>query len=139
MLVQTLDGVEYEWRISEKIAKGNRRTTSKGHALAKRLIHELYPCCRFYEEVPVILQTSGRQKTEVYLDFYLPSLSTAIEVQGQQHYKYSSFFYKSKLDFLKAQQRDRNKAEWCGINGIKLILLSYAETEEQWKTLLMTS
>jgi hypothetical protein len=136
MLVKTLDGDEYEWSISEKIAKGNRRKTSKGHALAKSIISEFYPGCRLYEEVPIILQGTGRQKTQVYLDIYIPSLSLAIEIQGGQHYEYSSFFHKSKLDFLKAQQRDRNKAEWCSLNNITLITLPYGN-EKEWKTLLM--
>lgn len=139
MQVQTLDGVFYEWGISEKIAKGNRRTTSKGHALVKRIINELYPCCRFYEEVPIILQISGRKKSEVYLDFYLPSRSLAVEIQGEQHYKFNSFFYKSKLDFLKAQQRDRNKVIWCELNNIKLAVLPYSESEEEWTARLKIS
>ncbi len=136
MLVQTLDGVFYEWGISEKIAKGNRRKTSKGHGIAKKLITDFYPTCRIYEEVPVILQGTEKQKSQVFLDIYIPSLSLAVEIQGRQHYEYNSFFHKSKLDFLKAQQRDRNKVEWCELNNINLVILPYGK-EEEWKTLLM--
>ena len=140
MNVKTLDGEEYEWAISEKIAKGNRRKTSKGHGIAKRLISGLYPCVRIYEEVPIILTGSQyKDKTTVYLDFYIPSLSVAVEVQGAQHYSFNKFFHKNKLDFLKAVQRDKNKAEWCELNNIKLIVLPYSESEEEWKTRLIIS
>ena len=137
MLVKTIDGVEYEWEISEKIAKGNKRKTSKGHKLAKRLIGELYPCCRFYEEVPVTVKFKHGKEVGLFLDFFIPSLSLAVEIQGEQHYVFNRFFHKTKFDFLKAQQRDKDKAYWCQINGIKLITLSYRKHEEEWKTQLM--
>lgn len=58
------------------------------------------------------------------LDFYIESLRLAIEVQGQQHYIYSSLFHKSYDEFLALQRRDRTKKELCLYLGIKLVEVS---------------
>jgi hypothetical protein len=36
------------------------------------------------------------------------------------------------LNFLKAQKRDKEKQEWCELNDIKYVVLSYNESEEVW-------
>lgn len=58
-------------------------------------------------------------------DFYLPELKIAIEYQGPQHYIYTSYFHKTKSDFLKAQERDRRKIAYCLAKGIKLYAVPY--------------
>ena len=58
-------------------------------------------------------------------DFYSPNDDFAIEVNGIQHYEYTSHFYKSKSDFLKAQERDRRKIAYCLAHGIKLYIIPY--------------
>lgn len=131
ILVRTLDEQEKEWTIPERITKGNRRKTSKYHAQAKQLLREMYPTVRFYEEVPVPINS----EKELYLDFYIPSLEMAIEVHGEQHYYHCVRFHKTKLEFLRAQYNDKLKAEWCELNNIKLIILPYSE-KQQWQSLL---
>jgi very-short-patch-repair endonuclease len=50
-------------------------------------------------------------------DFYIPSLNLYVEVQGQQHFTFNSFFYESDLDFKKQKRRDSLKEEWCEREG----------------------
>ncbi len=68
----------------------------------------------------------------LFLDFYIPQMKTAVEVHGEQHFKYNSHFYSSKDAFIKSKQRDRMKQEWCEKNGITLLELNYDETKEEW-------
>lgn len=129
MQVSTLDGRKYNWKIPEKLSKGNKRQTSKLHSTTRELIKQVYPTCRFYEEVPIVVE--GKKK--LFLDFYIPTFGLAIEVHGQQHYNFTALYHKNKLDFLMAQANDNKKAEWCALNGINLIVLAYNEKEEEWK------
>tara|TARA_R100001230_G_C5556573_1_gene82519 strand:- start:421 stop:552 length:132 start_codon:yes stop_codon:yes gene_type:complete len=40
------------------------------------------------------------------------------------------------LGFAKAKKRDREKLEWCELNGITVVELSYEEDEDEWRTRL---
>ena len=58
------------------------------------------------------------------LDIFIPSLRTAIEYNGQQHYRPVEYF--GGLESFKAgQRRDQIKAELCKRFGIKLIIWPY--------------
>lgn len=67
-------------------------------------------------------------------DFYIPSKKICIECNGIQHYTYTSYFYKNKSEFLKAQERDRRKIAYCLARGIKLYIIPYWD-----KDLILTS
>ena len=122
MKVKTLDGTEYEWKISGRTSD---RSTSNLHQIAKSLLRIKYPNVKFYEEVPIKIE--GRKK--LFLDFYIPQFKYAIEVNGQQHYSFSALFHKNRMDFLKAKTRDVEKATWCEVNNIDLLVLKYNEVE----------
>ena len=63
----------------------------------------------------------GRQS----LDLYIPSLKTAIEYQGIQHYMPIDFF--GGEDALAARQElDRQKKQLCEANGVRLIEWPYS-------------
>ena len=85
-----------------------------------------YPNVPFYEEIHIKIE--GRKK--LFLDFYIPSFTLAIEVNGQQHYTYSGLFHKTKMDFLKAVCNDAKKGMWCEINNIDLIVLKFDEVDK---------
>ena len=58
------------------------------------------------------------------LDFFIPILNIAIEVQGEQHYKPVNMFggYES---FEKTIKRDKLKKSICEENGVKLYYIKY--------------
>ena len=56
------------------------------------------------------------------LDFYNSTQKIAIEVDGNQHYRYNQFFHSnSRQKFLHQLHRDEKKEYFCEINKIKLI------------------
>lgn len=62
---------------------------------------------------------------QLSLDFYIPSIKTAIECQGIQHFTPRDFAYKgnewSNELYEKIIERDSRKNKLCKENGIKLI------------------
>lgn len=128
MQVKTLDGNIIKWSLTGHYAHANISNKSSLHILAKALIKQKYPTLQVIEEVPVPVKKSDIY----YLDFYLPMIKTAVEVHGEQHYRFIPFYHVSQLGFIKSQKRDKEKLEWCELNNIRLIELPYNETETEW-------
>ncbi len=127
MKVIDLDGNRSAWNLSGH--KNNNRKVSSYHEKCRELLKQQFPTLQILEEVDFYPKKGSVQ----YFDFYIPLKHLAIEVHGEQHYKFSSLFHKSKLDLIKAKKKDSQKAEWCDVNGIDLIVLNYNEDIEQWK------
>jgi hypothetical protein len=124
MKVRDEDGKEYNWNLSGLIPKeSDERPRSKLHLKIRGFLKELYPQDIVTEEVPI----PGKV---VFLDFYLPLRKLAVEVNGEQHYKFNTFHFKNKRDFLEAQRRDRYKIMWCELNAIKLVSIRFDEEDE---------
>jgi very-short-patch-repair endonuclease len=79
----------------------------------------------------VLLEEFNIPGSRFYLDFLLPGLRIAIEVDGEQHYKFNKFHHRDRAGFLRAQSRDRDKEEWCALNNIKLIRIRKNEDIEE--------
>lgn len=62
-------------------------------------------------------------------DFYLPEQGILIECQGRQHYEFTSFFYKSRSEATRAQERDRKKCNFALAKSLKLYCIPYWEIE----------
>jgi hypothetical protein len=56
------------------------------------------------------------------LDFYFPNINLAIEVQGQQHYKFTPKFHASIKDFKNQKWRDIRKRKICHSRGIVILV-----------------
>lgn len=131
MNVKDLDGHNSIWHLTGNIVKGSIENKSSYHLKARHLLKNQYPTMQILEEVPI----SIRKSETLYLDFYIPLIKTCIEVHGEQHYNFIGHYHTNKLAFLKAQKRDKDKKEWCQINGIKYIELPY-NVEKEWQGLL---
>jgi hypothetical protein len=59
------------------------------------------------------------------LDCYNDELKTAIEYNGEQHYKYIPYFHASKDAFYNLKYRDDIKKRLCEQNNITLITVPY--------------
>ncbi len=61
------------------------------------------------------------QGERLELDFYIPELDIAIEVQGKQHYTFVPHFHLSRNGFSEQLRRDREKRYLCDRKGITLL------------------
>lgn len=84
-----------------------------------------------------------RYKKKLFLDFYLPDYSVAIECQGKQHFVPVDLFGGEKF-FEKTMERDHMKYELCERHGIDLLYFSNAAIDypypviENFSSLLKT-
>ena len=77
-----------------------------------------------FEEFPV----AG---TRLTFDFFNATRNIAVEVDGNQHYKYNKFFHSnSRQNFLSQLKRDEKKECFCEINNIELIRILESEIVE---------
>lgn len=129
MQVKDLDGISHSWQLTGNMAHGKINNRSSFHLKARDLITNTFPTLQILEEVPITL----RRSETLYLDFYLPLKKLCIEVHGEQHYKFVGFYHSNMLSFLKSQKRDREKEEWCEINGITYVVLPHYENETEWQ------
>ncbi|OUU62830.1 MAG: hypothetical protein CBC24_06685 [Candidatus Pelagibacter sp. TMED64] len=128
MDIVDLDGNTHKWSLTGHIAKGQVAKKSDLHLKARELIRSSFPTMQILEEVGIPL----RHANTLFLDFYVPLLKLCIEVNGEQHYKFNSFFHGTRLNFIKHQRRDREKRDWCDLNSINVIEFPYNETVEEW-------
>ena len=134
MKVVGFNGREYTWNLSKyKTLDKGRKNRSQYHLRARALIGSIFHSYVVLEEVKLPGSLPAHKKSVLYYDFYIPNLKLAIEVHGQQHYQYTSFFHKSKMDFIKAQNRDDDKIKWSEMNDIELVVLKYSETDDEWR------
>ena len=138
MKVTGLNGREYNLDL-KKYMKNNRSRPSFYHIQAREIIQDIFLGYNILEEVKLPGSVKPAKKSVLYLDFFIPNASIAVEVHGQQHFKYTPFFHKSRAGFLQAQARDRDKAEWCDINEIELIVLRHDSSQESWRQQLERS
>lgn len=128
MKVKGLDNKIYNLSLSKPdltVAK------SKLHLQVRDLLYELFLRQLVYEEV-YLPGSNG-----LYLDFLILHYNLAIEAHGEQHFKFNKFFYTNKMDFNRAQHRDKVKDAWCSLNGFKLVSLHYNEDVGEWKNKIL--
>ena len=128
MKITNLLGKTIKWKIGGYVAGDGHRNTSQLHKDCRVCIRSIFKLVQFKEEVPI---PTG--KTTLFLDFYIPVHKMAIEVHGEQHYKYIQHFHQTAANFMSHKQRDKDKATWCEINGITLITLPYNESQDEWR------
>lgn len=133
MLIKDLDGVEHNWNLTGYISKGRLLNKSGLHLKAREIIISAFPTLQVLEEVPVRI----RKSETLYLDFYLPLKRLCIEVHGEQHFQFIPFYHNNMLAFLKSQKRDRDKTEWCELNGITQIVFACDENPDSWRNKLI--
>lgn len=140
MKVTGLNGRIYAWNLSGyDIKADDNRKRSKYHLRARNLLKEIYHSYRILEEVKLPGSTASHRKGVLYLDFYIPQIMKAIEVHGQQHYEFCSFFHKNLADFTIAKAKDEDKIEWCHLNNIDVVVLKYSDNDEEWRNQIENS
>jgi hypothetical protein len=131
MKVTGLDGREHSWNPTGSQAKYSKRSSL--HMKAKKLLDKIFPYDRILEEVSLAGTRTNRRRGTLRADFFIPNRRMLVEVHGEQHFKFNTFFFKDKLSFYKAKARDSEKREWCDINDIQLIEFNYNEDVDEWR------
>jgi hypothetical protein len=122
-LYEEKDGYRTNWRLertrirTELTAQGLIKPKWKHELSLFKEIRKLYPDT-LYQYRPDWL---GRQS----LDIFIPSLNTAIEYQGIQHY-ISVDFFGGEDALLQRQELDRQKRDLCNENNVRLIEWLYS-------------
>lgn len=70
-------------------------------------------------------------------DFYIPSINTAIEYQGAQHYIPVDYFG-GELKLIAQQRSDEKKKKYCKENGIDLIEIPYTLSNTEVINIIQT-
>ncbi len=136
-LYEERDGFRTNWRLertkirTQLTADGVIKPKWKHELSLFDIIRKRYPDT-LYQYRPEWL---GRQS----LDIYVPSISTAIEYQGIQHYHPVDFFGGEEA-LIQRQELDEQKRALCKENGVRLIEWAYdvQPTEANIKMILST-
>ena len=134
MKVVGLNNREYNLDLKKYIVlPSDTKKKSKHHLSARILLNDIFKGYSVYEEVKLPGSRTPNKQSVLFLDFFIPYFSLAVEVHGAQHYEFSKFFHKTKADFFNQIRRDQIKKEWCELNKIRLIELSHKDSEEKWR------
>ena len=73
----------------------------------------------------------------MFVDFYINTVKTVIEVHGEQHYKFNTLYHSSAQDFINQKRRDNDLKEWCQLNNLNYIELPFNEDKHKWKNRIL--
>ena len=62
-------------------------------------------------------------------DVWVPKYNALFEIQGEQHYKFTPYFHKTKADFFASKLRDKKKIQFCLTNNFNLYIVPFWEIE----------
>ena len=100
------DGRERNWNLSKCVVSGDqKRPRSKLHILARKILKEEFPYDTILEEVPLVGSHKPSRKSTLYVDFFIPSHSLAIEVHGRQHFEFVAHFHGDRKGFRKSKAK----------------------------------
>lgn len=75
----------------------------------------------------------GLKNTPLRFDFAIfkeNKILFLIEIDGEQHFKFTKHFHKTTLDFMKAREWDRKKNSYCLVKRIPLIRVPYWDLDK---------
>jgi len=115
MKFKTLDGKERTVKnIKNCIINWDGKSRSKFQSEVKKFLKNYWQGDVVFEELKIV-------GSRLSIDFYNANTKVAIEVQGQQHFKFVKFFHVNRNGYLRQLKRDVKKNEFCDLNNIKLI------------------
>ena len=116
----TLAGLERSVKSPSKyLIDWDGKSRSKIQKKVKDFLYSYWSKKVVFEEFPV----AG---TKLSFDIFNASEKIAVEVQGQQHTRYTPFFHgKYKYNFIDQLKRDQHKLDFCKLNEINLVEVYY--------------
>lgn len=97
---------------------------TKSGSVGEVIISELLKEWGFEYETQKAYPSKVNSSGFLYVDFYIPSLNTVIEYNGEQHYRKVGIWEKH---FERQQARDAELRQYCKDNNITLIEIRYDE------------
>jgi len=108
---------------SDRVFILNKMSKSKLERLVYNTLLKEYPHLKVKHNTrPVWMRY--KDGTRLELDFYIPYLKVAIEVQGRQHYEFVKFFHRDESQFKKRKEYDDYKRFACLDRGVELYEIS---------------
>lgn len=99
------------------------KSRSQAQFRTKEFLKKYWQNDIIYEEFPVY---GSRMK----VDIVNMTRKVAVEVQGDQHYKFNKHFHgNSRLKYLASLKRDVKKFEWLESNGFVVVEITEKETK----------
>lgn len=143
-LYNRLAGKKGDWTTYKEVYSGNfehlkgdivDKNTSKLELKAKFILESIFNL-PFIKIRPDFLknQVTGQN---LEIDLYNDQLKLGIEINGNQHYKFTPFFQKSEKEFREQRYRDELKKHMCANNGITLVEVPYSVGEEGLKPYIL--
>ncbi len=108
---------------------------SKLELQAKFILEDIFKV-PFYKVRPDFLRNDVTGHN-LEIDLFNNDLKLGIEVQGDQHYKFTPFFHRNKEAFLMQRYRDEMKKQKCKQKGIILIEIPYKVGEKGIRSYLL--
>ncbi len=119
MEVLSLKGRKVNWHLvpQKYPIKGENSRSKFQHQIYLNL-KELYPYDIILEEVKI-------PGNRLFCDFVIPSVRLVVECQGKQHEAFNTLFHKCREDFIRQQNRDQLKRDFCETNNLTLVEIPY--------------
>jgi hypothetical protein len=102
----------------------NYNNTSKGEFICRQFMESTFR--RPFRRTRPAFMRNPITGENLELDLYNEELRLAVEYNGRQHYKYSTYMHQNSKDkFMNQQYRDYIKKDLCDKHGVRLIIVPY--------------
>ncbi len=119
MEIITLKGRSVNWHLT------NTKYPIKGENGRSKFQHKIYLELKKLYPHDIILEEVKIPGSRLFCDFVIPSVRLIIECQGKQHEAFNTLFHKYREDFIRQQNRDQLKRDFCETNNLVLIEVPY--------------
>ena len=99
---------------------------SKGELKIEKILNDNNISFKTQYSSPDLL---SNKNSRLYFDFFVDN-KYIIEYDGEQHFYYNGRGWNTEEAFIKLQERDKLKNQWCKDNNIPLIRIPYTHLEE---------
>ena len=126
---------EYKWESNIQSYRLKKRNTGsrytkheyhKSEIQLTKIIESFYGPDNIFTSVHPIWAVT-RKHVLYEFDIYIKSRKVFIEYNGEQHYKFTRFFHKTRSEYLKQIRRDKRKRSLATTNGFQVITFKYDE------------
>ncbi len=119
MEIITLKGRSVNWHLTPQ------KYPIKGENGRSKFQHKIYLELKKLYPHDIILEEIKMPESRLFFDFVIPSVKLVIEAQGKQHEAFNTLFHKYREDFIRQQNRDQMKRDFCQTNNLTFVEVPY--------------